>query len=171
LFDVQTSMTSGHGPSCDRTRALLSRQLDTRLTELERHAVAIHTARCTACRAFERESRWITEELRAAPLQPLPRPVSITIPARRRLTARAVANVASAAALLAVALGGVQFATQATEQASGQQALATSATFDARFGDPVLREFRLEGLRSGDLQVLPPDSHAGTKPALPASDA
>jgi anti-sigma factor RsiW len=171
-------MTSAYGPSCDRTRALLSRQLDTRLSELERRAVAIHTARCTACRAFERESRWITEELRAAPLQPLPRPVSITIPARRRVTARAVANVASAAALLAVALGGVQFATQASEHASGQQAQSFSSGFDARFGDPVLREVRREGLRTGEIQVLPVeiqalpvDSRTGTKPALPAIDA
>src|SRR5262245_15483285 len=139
-------MTSVYGPSCDRTRALLSRQLDAALAELERGAIGIHAARCASCRGFERESRWITEELRAAPLQPLPRPVTLTVPARRRLPARALANVASAAALLAVALGGVTIATQEPERASGQQALSLTA-FDARFGDPVLREIRREGLR------------------------
>src|SRR5262245_63692874 len=162
-------MTSVYGPSCDRTRALLSRQLDTPLSELERRAIGIHTARCAACRAFERESRWITEELRAAPLQPLPRPVMLTVPARRRLRARTVANVASAAALLAVAVGGVRFATEASDEASGQ-ALSAAATFDARFGDPVLREIRREGLRTGEIQILPVDRPAG-KPALSPIDA
>jgi anti-sigma factor RsiW len=163
-------MTSVYGPSCDRTRALVSRELDVQLSELERRAVAIHTARCAACRAFERESRWITEELRAAPLQPLPRPVTITVPARRRLPARAVANVASAAALVAVALGGAQFATQSADEASRRQAHSANSTFDARFGDPVLREIRREGLRTGEIQVLPVDEPSG-KPALSPIDA
>src|SRR5688572_11033526 len=97
-------MTSVYGPSCDRTRALLSRQLDAPLSQLELRSVAIHTTRCPACRAFERQSRWITEELRAAPMAPLPRPVTVTLP-HRRLPTRVVANVASAAALLAVKIG------------------------------------------------------------------
>jgi hypothetical protein len=169
LFVVQTSMTSVYGPSCDRTRALLSRQLDAPLSELERRSVAIHTARCAACRAFDRDSRWITEELRAAPFQPLPRPVTITVP-RRRLPTRVVANVSSAAALLAVALGGVTFASQPAEQPS--QALSASGTIEGRLGDPVLREIRREGLRTGELQILPAtDVPAAVKPALPAIDA
>jgi anti-sigma factor RsiW len=160
-------MTSVHGPSCDRTRALLSRQLDTRLSEFERRAIAIHTARCTACRAFERDSRWITEELRAAPLQPLPRPVTITVP-RRRLPTRVVANIASAAALLAMVLGGVTLTSQPPDGASTEQALASPA-FDTRMGDPVLREIHREALRSGELQILPAsEPRPGVKPALPA---
>ena len=161
-------MTSVYGPSCDRTRALVSRALDLQLSELERRAIAIHTARCAACRAFERESGWITETLRAAPLQPLPRPVSITVPARRRLPARTVANLASAAALLAVALGGVQFA--AADESSRRQPSSAGSTFDARFGDPVLREIRREGLRTGEIQILPVDPPSG-KPALSPIDA
>ena len=96
--------------------------------------------------------------------------MTITVPARRRLPARTVANVASAAALLAVALGGVAIATQEPDGASGQQALSRSSTFDARFGDPVLREIRREGLRTGEIQILPVDRPSG-KPALSPVDA
>jgi len=161
-------MTLVYGPFCDRTRALLSRQLDTPLSELERRAVAIHTARCAACRAFECQSHWITEELRAAPFEPLPRPVTITAP-RGRLPMRVVANVASAAALVAVALGGVAHVTQPGERPSAAQALP-SRPLDLRVGDPVLREIRRDGLRSGEIKVVPPTQPSG-KPALPATDA
>jgi anti-sigma factor RsiW len=164
-------MASVFGPSCDRTRALLSRQLDVPLSELERRTVATHMTRCAACRAFEHESRWITEELRAAPLAPLPRPVTVAVP-RRRMPTRVVANVASAAALLAVTLGGVTLASHPRDEAAAQQALASGATADTRLGDPVLREIRREGLRSGEIQILPAtDGPAGVKPALPAIDA
>jgi predicted anti-sigma-YlaC factor YlaD len=163
-------MTLVYGPSCDRTRALISRQLDTPLSELERRAVAIHTARCAACRAFECQSRWITDELRAAPCEPLLRPVTITTP-RRRLPMRVVANVASAAALVAVALGGVAHVAQPGEQPSAAQALPAPGTLDMRVGDPVLREIRRAGLRTGEIKVLPPAQQSGVKPALPATDS
>ena len=163
-------MTRVYGPSCERTRALLSRRLDARLTELERRAVAIHTTRCAACRAFEQDSLWFTDELRRAPLEPLPRPVLITMP-RRRLPTRIAANLASAAALLAVAVGGATLASQPPDQASSQQALSRTGSLDTRLGDPVLREIRREALRAGELRILPGDPHAGSKPALPANDA
>lgn len=159
-------MTSVYGPSCDRTRALLSRQLDTQLSELERRAVALHTVRCVACRRFEDESRWITEELRAAPMAPLPRPVSITVP-RRSFPTRVVANVASAAALLVIAVMGVTAASDAPDRAGGSS--TQSLAPDTRMGEIVLREIRREGLRTGELQVLPVETHV--KPALPAIDA
>lgn len=163
-------MTSVFGPSCDRTRGLLSRQLDTQLSQLERRAVAAHTARCAACRDFEQHSRWITEELRAAPLAPLPRPVTVTVP-RRRFPTRVVANVASAAALLAVSVGGVSLASQPPHGSSSQQALS-SGTTETRLGDTVLREIRRDALRAGELRILPAsDPAAGVKPALPAIDA
>ena len=163
-------MTSFYGPSCDRTRALLSRQLDAELTELERRAVAIHARRCAACRAFERESRFITDELRSARLEPLPRPVTITVP-RRQLPTRVAANLASAAALVAVAVGGATLASQPPQAASSQQALILSGSTDTRLGDPILREFRRDALRNGELKVLPDDPGASAKPALPAIDA
>jgi anti-sigma factor RsiW len=163
-------MTSVYGPSCDRTRALLSRQLDAPLSQLERRAVAIHTARCSGCRAFESDSRWIADELRAAPLQPLPRPVSISIP-RRRLPVRVVANVASAAALLAVTLGGVTIASHPQPDDGAQHSLSPTVV-DTRLGDPVMREILREGLRTGEIQMLPATADTNAvKPALPAIDA
>ena len=93
-------MTSGFSPSCDCTRALLSRQLDAPLSELERRAVARHADGCAACRRSQRDSRWITEELRTAPLEPLPPARDGRQCPRRRSPIRVVANVASAAALL-----------------------------------------------------------------------
>ena len=162
-------MTSVYGPSCDRTRALLSRQLDAPLSELERRAVSLHATRCAACRAFERNSNWITDELRSAPLLPLPRPVTISVP-RRRMPTRVVANVASAAALVAVALGGATLAAEPQGGVSVQQALS-SAISDPRMGDPVMREIRREGLRTGEIQILPAtDGSTAVKPALPAID-
>jgi anti-sigma factor RsiW len=163
-------MASVLGPSCDRTRALLSRRLDTKLSELERRAVAVHTDRCAACRAFARDSRWITTELRAAPLEPLPRPVTVTVP-RRPFPIRVVANVASAAALLIVAVGGVTLASQPPGDGPAQQTLPRSSALDSRFGDPDLREIRREALLSGELRVLPADTSTGIKPALSPTDA
>ncbi len=162
-------MTSVYGPSCDRTRALLSRQLDAPLSELERRTVSLHTVRCAGCRAFERDSRWIAEELRTLPLQPLPRPVTISVPSRR-LPTRVIANAASAAALLAVTLGGVTLASHPQEGGSSQQALSSGIS-DPSMGDPVMREIRREGLRTGEIQILPAsDGATAVKPALPAID-
>ena len=164
-------MTSVYGPSCDRTRALLSRQLDAPLSELERRTVSLHATRCAACRAFERNSRWLTDELRAAPLQPLPRPVTISVPRRRmpdagrrerRVRSRAASPSRSAAR---------RSPRSHRVGASAQQALA-SAISDTRMGDPVMREIRREGLRTGEIQILPAtDGSTAVKPALPAIDS
>jgi anti-sigma factor RsiW len=162
-------MTGVLDRSCDRTRALLSRQLDTPLSELERRAVAVHAEGCAACRSFQRDSRWITEELRTAPLEPLPRPVTVTVP-RRPFPTRVVANVASAAALLIVAVGGVTLASQPPDGGPAQQALSRSTALDT-IGDPDLREVRREALLSGELRVVPANTSTGVKPALPPSDA
>jgi hypothetical protein len=98
--------------------------------------------------------------------------VTISVP-RRRIPTRVVANVASAAALLAVTLGGVTLASsQSHERGSSQQALPAGGAYDPRMGDPVMREIRREGLRTGEIQILPAtDGPTGVKPALPAIDA
>ena len=80
---------TGMSPSlCDRTRALLSERLDGAISEVERRRVARHTSTCPACRAFEERSRWLADELRAAPLEALPRPVVVS-PRRGRDVSRA----------------------------------------------------------------------------------
>jgi len=78
-------------------------------------------------------------------------------------------TIASAAALVAVALGGVAHVTQPGERPSAAQALP-SRPLDLRVGDPVLREIRRDGLRRGEIKVVPPAQPPG-KPALPATDA
>lgn len=161
-------MTTAFRPACDRTHALLSRKLDGTLSELERRAVAAHTARCASCRAFARESRWFTDELRRAPLVPLPRPVFVAA-SRRRMPVRAVANVASAAAVLLATVGGLSLALPSGDQGNAQ---ALAPVVDAMGGDVGLREIRRAALRSGELQLLPdsePDPHG--KPLLLATDS
>ena len=114
-----------------------------------------------------RTARWLTDELRSAPLVPLPQPVTITVPVRR-LPIRAVANVASAAALLAIAVGGVSIARQPPADPA-QPPLALGA-LDTRLGDPEFREMRREALLAGELHILPgTEPVRGVKPALPDS--
>jgi predicted anti-sigma-YlaC factor YlaD len=156
-------------PSCDRTRSLLSRKLDGALSELELRAVDAHTARCARCRAFEAQTWWITEELRHAPLVAIPEAVAVrTI--RRRFPTRIAANAASAAALLVIAIGGASVAVDASRSSTDSQAIGVAAG-DARLGDAGIREIRREGLRSGELRILPEtDPPNGVKPALPPID-
>ena len=102
----QVSMT-GMSPSlCDRTRALLSRAA--RRRDLRGRAAprrAAHGARAPACRAFELQGRWLTEELRAAPLEALPDPSIVTPVAGATSLEPHVGNAASTAAALLVAVG------------------------------------------------------------------
>jgi predicted anti-sigma-YlaC factor YlaD len=164
-------MTSASRPSCDRTRALLSRKLDGALTELELRVAAAHTARCAGCQAFENQSRWFTEELRAASLVELPEPVTVSA-LRRRAPVRTIANVASAAALVVATIGGLTLTFDPPGGEQGAQALAFGPATDTGLGDPVLRQFRRDALRAGVLQILPKaDLPNAVKPALPATDA
>ena len=72
---------------------------------------------------------------------------------------------------MAVALGGVTLAAQPQGGGAAQQALA-SAISDTRMGDPVMLEIRREGLRTGEIQILPAtDGSTAVKPALPAIDS
>lgn len=159
-------MTGATRPSCDRTRALLSRKLDGALSELELRAVAAHTHRCPSCRAFEAQSAWITDELRRAPLVALPQPVTVAA-MRRRIPARAAANVASAAALLVVTVGGVSLTIDRSHGAGEARTLGLPSTVDS-LGDAMIRDIRFEALRSGELRILPDtDTPNGVKPALP----
>jgi predicted anti-sigma-YlaC factor YlaD len=158
---------------CDRTRALLSQRLDCGLTELERRMVDGHTAQCADCRAFEAQTRWVTEELRAAPLVRLPRQVAVAGFRARRAWSRAAGNVASAAALLVVVVGGYVVGT--TASVDGPNALrastASGQATEAVFGD-ALRALRVDALRAGELPILPEtDPPRGVKPVLPAVDA
>jgi predicted anti-sigma-YlaC factor YlaD len=155
---------------CDRTRALLSQRLDGPLTEVDSRAVARHTAGCAACRAFEAQSRWLTDELRAAPLEVLARPLEISPVRVGRLSRRVVGSAVSLAATVVVAVGGWAVGTTANHEVPGNLAAPGGAAPGTVFGDG-LRAIKVDALRAGELRILPPASpQRSVKPARPASD-
>lgn len=88
---------------CDRVCEQISLGLDGELTQLERRMAAAHLARCADCRAFEEAAVAFTAELRAAPLEPLRRPVVV----RRSRRLPFAASHAAAVAVVALAAVGV----------------------------------------------------------------
>ena len=159
---------TGMSPSlCDRTRALLSERLDGAISEVERRRVARHTSTCAACRAFEERTRWLADELRAAPLEALPRPV-VVLPSRaRRLSSRTLGNAASAAALLVVVVGGFVVGTDASVEPPNELGVTSGAGAEYALSDP-LRALRVDALRAGELPILPETGPApAVKPARP----
>ena len=91
-------MTGMSTRRCDRTRALLSQRLDGTLAEMDSRAVARHVTSCAACRAFDEQSRWVAHQLRAASLEPLPRPIEISPVRAGRSCSSPVTLAASATA-------------------------------------------------------------------------
>ena len=164
-------MTGMSARRCDRTRALISQRLDGAVSEMETRVIARHTAACAACSAFEAQSRWLSEELRAAPLEALPRPVVIAPVRAHRIPSRLVGNVASIAALLAVAVGGWTVGLGASKEPSGEFTAPASISPSEVLGDGI-RALRVDALRAGELPILPetPPSHS-VKPARPATDS
>lgn len=162
-------MTGMRPSRCDRTRSLLSQGLDGAISEVERRATARHIARCADCRAFDAQSRWVTEELRAAPLLELPRRVVLAPVRTRRISSRLVGNVASIAALLVVSVGGWATGMSLPTGSSANRAvplLRDSVNVDA------LRALHVEALRAGRLPMLPETRPpANVKPPRQADDA
>src|SRR5881392_1503002 len=62
---------------CGRTRELVSLGLDGELSELDSARLESHLADCPSCRELQVELTGLTAALRAAPLEPLARPVSL----------------------------------------------------------------------------------------------
>ncbi len=163
-------MTGMSTRRCDRTRALLSLRLDGPITEVESAAVARHIARCAACRAFEEQSRWLTSELRAAPLEVLMRPLEITPVRMGRFSRRIVGSAASVAATVVVAVGAWAVGTSAHNDVSSDLAAPSGAVPGAVLGDG-LRAIKVDALRAGELPILPPTPRPhNVKPARPATD-
>ena len=160
-------MTGMRPSRCDRTRSLLSQQLDGAISEVERRSVALHLERCSDCRAFEAQSRLVTEQLRAAPLLRPPRPLVLAPVRGRRVSSRLLGNVASMAALLVVSIGGWAVGASVSTD-SGDRAvppLRESVSGDA------LRALHVEALRAGELPMLPPTPRpTNVKPPRPAVD-
>jgi anti-sigma factor RsiW len=88
--------------TCKRALEWASLRLDGELSDLERRMLDSHLESCASCAAIAGELDAFTEALRATPLLPLERPVSL--PERRRIPVRAL-QVAVAATLVVGAAG------------------------------------------------------------------
>jgi predicted anti-sigma-YlaC factor YlaD len=99
-----TMMRHPRGVLCDRARAWAALAPDGELSELERKLLGSHLDRCDACADFAVRVAAVAAELRAASLQPLPRPISLPVWRRRHVYAR-VRTVGAAAAVALMALG------------------------------------------------------------------
>jgi anti-sigma factor RsiW len=85
---------------CDRVRAQISLRLDGELSQLESRMLDSHLARCADCTEYEADVAQITADLRAAPLEPMERPVVIRRP--RRVSALRLQTGVAAALAVAV---------------------------------------------------------------------
>jgi anti-sigma factor RsiW len=103
---------------CERAREQVSLSLDGELSQLERRLLDAHLARCGACSAYAADVTAFTEQMRAAPLEPLTRPVVIR---RHRGLSLGRAQVVAAAALAFLAVG---IAGQLSATSSKQPALS-----------------------------------------------
>jgi hypothetical protein len=92
---------SARSQRCEGARQAVSLKLDGELSQLQSVLLAVHVRRCVDCREFEAELASLTATLRAAPLEPLERP--IMLPRRRSRVSRAslLTSAAAAAAVLA----------------------------------------------------------------------
>ena len=96
----------GHpnGVLCERARTWAALAPDGELSELERKLLDAHVQRCAACAYFAVEVAAVASALRAAALQPLPRPISVPVWRRRPVYSR-LSAVGAAAAVAVMALG------------------------------------------------------------------
>jgi predicted anti-sigma-YlaC factor YlaD len=148
---------------CDRTREWAALRLDGELSEFERVLMRAHLERCAECRSFAADVTEITQQLREAPLERLPQPV--TLPQRRRVASFRHVQVAAAAAVVVAAagLGGLYGAVRNSPQEAGPVAAATSLA--AVSEDRLVRTVQLAYLKR---EPRTP-SLGETKPLLPIS--
>lgn len=99
-------MVRGRSQTCERIRGAISAELDGELSELESVRVREHVAVCESCRDFRADAGTVAAILRAAPLEPIERPVAVPSRYRRALGFRTPA-AAAAAAVLMIAFGGL----------------------------------------------------------------
>ncbi len=152
------------GSLCDRARAWAALAPDGELSELERKLLDAHVVRCGACSRFAVHVAALTGELRAAALQPLPRPVSIPAWRRRHVYARA-RLVGAAAAVAVMALG---IAARAPLSAGDRQSFDFKPVVDFSGGDraehQALRDARREAMVAAIEARNRPARHFGTQP-------
>lgn len=141
-----------HSVVCDRVRSQISLRLDSDLSELESRMVDSHLVRCAECCAFEAGAVWVTEQLRAAPLEPLAAPVVVRRPAR---TWAARAQIGMAAAFVLVFFGAAtQFVERPSEPAFGQPARFDTSIRLEREVEQIIRDGRAFSQRAGSVHPL-----------------
>ena len=84
---------------CDRVRAQISLRLDGELSQLESLMLASHLGRCADCSEFEASVVAVTNDLRSAPLEPVPHPIVVRRDRRRAPVARMQIGIAAAVAV------------------------------------------------------------------------
>lgn len=137
---------------CDRVRSQISLRLDGELSQLESRMVDAHVMRCPECRSFEAGAIAVTEHLRAAPFEPLVRPVVVRRPAR---TWVARAQVGMAAALALVFFGAAaQLAERPDESGFGQPERYATTTQLEREVEQIIADGRAFSQRAGDVVPL-----------------
>ena len=153
------------GVLCERARSWAALAPDDELSELEQKLLDAHLARCGACSRFSMQVAAVATELRAAALQPLPRPVSIPTWRRRPVYAR-VRTVGAAAAVAVMALG---IASRAPLSTGDPQSLQLPRVVDFSGGDAAEQQALRNILREAIVQETAarnrPARHFGNQPA------
>jgi hypothetical protein len=101
--------------------------MDDELSRFEHVLLGAHLAVCGDCRRFADDVRWQTETLRAAPLEPLSR--RMTLPASRswRRPALGVSTIAAVAASVAALAVGLRAPSTPTDSGTPPRARAVPA--------------------------------------------
>jgi hypothetical protein len=120
---------------CVRAREAASASLDGELAELEDAFLVVHRAQCASCDAFAAELEGLSAALRAAALEPLPRPIEVPRLRRRadvsfRLAALGAAAVA---ALAFVAADSLRPTLRSSTSSTDALSLSRNASIDAHF--------------------------------------
>ena len=149
---------------CDRARAWAALAPDGELAVLERRLLDAHLAHCAHCRSFAADVAAIAAELRAAAAERCSRRVALPAASLRR-PAHRLRNVASAAAIAAMAFG---VALQAPAVGNAPRAVPPPNVPPADVEDAelhALRVFRREALLSGAAAYGTPSGEFGNRPA------
>ncbi len=153
------------GLLCERARSWAALAPDGELSELERKLLDAHVVRCGACSRFAVHVAAIAGELRAAALQPLPRPISIPVWRRRHVYAR-VRMVGAAAAVAVMAFG---IAARSPLSDGEPQSFRLTPVVDFSGGDQAehqaLRDIRREAIVAAIEARNRPARHFGNQPA------
>jgi anti-sigma factor RsiW len=147
---------------CRAVRELVSLELDGELTELDAARLETHLAACAGCSALWTELHGLTLALRAAPLEPLSRPIAL--PHRVRVFLRPLQVGAAAATIALVAgLAGVLGTLRSSGPAHRVPAAQTGEGLDALRA--VRRPQLLHAVRRTTPQVVQV-GRAGGRPAV-----